>query len=486
MINLRLLTTSVLLSAAGCFTPNPISSSNDDSSGGTTDTTTNPQTSTSTSTTTTTTNTNTTTADSSSTTIDSDSAEDDTTMGLIMETGSTTSSSGSSSSSESTSSSSGSSSESSSESSSGGPSAECGDGLAEAGELCFAPAFVYVETACPPERLAVGDRDLNGHLDVAFGALDDSEIGTALGDGDGGFGFGPQDAVGPSSVVLGNFDDAPGIDLAYGSVFEPEIRADSNDGNGTIVNSPVVVGDVRRDVLVVGDLNNDGLDDILGAGGPSFGITIVSSSTDGLAAFDVTANTSGVNTTSVAVGDFNGNPSLDYAYTFSSGINDRVTACLGNGQGSSTSCTSFDVGDEPIDLAVGDINGDEDADIVTANLGDESITVLLGSGNGSFSLETTIPTLGPPVAIGAWDLTNDGTADIVVAVDDAAGGIGQAVQLFVSDPGAEPNELIFDLGERRPTDLAAADFNEDGIVDVIVGSRQPSSMPGFAILLSDV
>ena len=45
---------------------------------------------------------------------------------------------------------------------------------------------------------------------------------------------------------------------------------------------------------------------------------------------------------------------------------------------------TYTVGKNPTSIAVGDLNGDGMADLITTNIGSDSLSILLGNGDGSF------------------------------------------------------------------------------------------------------
>jgi hypothetical protein len=67
-------------------------------------------------------------------------------------------------------------------------------------------------------------------------------------------------------------------------------------------------------------------------------------------------------------------------------------------------------------LASGDVDGDGDPDLVTANCGldepDASVSVFLDQGDGTFAPETLFPTGTRPTSLVLEDLDGDGDDDV--------------------------------------------------------------------------
>jgi len=127
---------------------------------------------------------------------------------------------------------------------------------------------------------------------------------------------------------------------------------------------------------------------------------------------------------SIVAADFNGDGKVDLAITTAPSLNGNslpgsVYIFLGNGDGSFTPALgSISVGIDPTSIAVGDFNGDGKLDLIMANFLSDSVTLLLGSGDGTFSEAIGSPFAvgrGPSVAIGDFN----GSGRLGLAVSNA-------------------------------------------------------------------
>ena len=132
------------------------------------------------------------------------------------------------------------------------------------------------------------------------------------------------------------------------------------------------------------------------------------------------------------------------------------------------------VANQPMALAVADINLDGKPDVVTANQQDNNLTVLLGQGDGTFVVPGQLFTatlFGSPHSVAIGDLNADGKPDLVTAGWAAPGAhylLGNGNGTFQGVVFVD-NQIDF---QNQPGAALIADFNHDGKPDFMVANTQ--------------
>ncbi|MEO6538961.1 MAG: VCBS repeat-containing protein, partial [Ferruginibacter sp.] len=177
-------------------------------------------------------------------------------------------------------------------------------------------------------------------------------------------------------------------------------------------------------------------------------------------------------THSVAAGDFNNDGNADLL-TESWAV-DSVVIILGNGQGNFISPAYFKVGRRPYQrVRTADVNHDKYADIITTNLEGNNCSVLLCDGNGNFREAKGSPfSCGDaPFAVAVGDVNGDGNPDLVIAdaptiTAESKGHDG--LFILVGDGKGNFSALKgspFATG-KSPSRIAIGDVDANGLADI--------------------
>lgn len=281
-----------------------------------------------------------------------------------------------------------------------------------------------------PNDIAVADLNKDGKLDVVT-SNDGDTVTVLLGNGRGGFAPAPGSPIRKAAhlVAIGdvNNDRTPDLALSHHDNLGVEILLGTGDGGFTAApGSPFAAHQGTRahnHGLVLSDLNSDGN-------------------------LDITTSNQDDNSISVLLGD-------------------------GKGSFSPAAGSPFAVGSAPYPHAVGDVNKDGHLDIVAPNVGSNNVTVLLGDGRGSFTgaANTPFSVANRPYYVAIGDVSGDGNPDIITTHDD----INQISTLLGNGRGGFTAASAFDIG-RRGYKLITADVTGDSRMEVIIGTEASDSV----------
>ncbi len=146
-----------------------------------------------------------------------------------------------------------------------------------------------------------------------------------------------------------------------------------------------------------------------------------------------------------------------------------IEACMLDESEEGYRLQSWNVGIDPIDFALADLDRNGSSDLITANAGDDTISILLANEEEGFLMADIIDLPATPRSLCAGDFDGDGDADLAVAVDKEG-----ATVLFLRNESEIPGELDLHIDpvqheiESVFFDLLPGDVDGDGIVNAVV------------------
>lgn len=348
------------------------------------------------------------------------------------------------------------------------PQPGCDNGLVP-GDFCFTQVSNYG----PFERaswLASADYDQDGVVDLAVAATDENAVYVLFGDGLGAFVESRPLSTGarPQVLVTADFNLDERWDLATSNVGAANLSV-IYGLNGAAFDPAVsyAVGD-GPGPMTVGDLDGNGFDDIVVArtGGP-FALRVLVGTHDGLQVEIGPQVDPDAEVLALALADIDGDANLDVLATLAG--RDEVVVLAGDGTGELAELVRFSSeGQAPHAVAAADLDGDGDNDVLVGNRGGEpSLRVFDNAGDGTLQERGNYPEPGLG-ALATGDLDGDGDIDVVLTTLDA-----QAVVTLRNDGGGSFDEQdVFDLGAgSEPLGILVADLNADGVDDFATADR---------------
>jgi hypothetical protein len=233
-----------------------------------------------------------------------------------------------------------------------------------------------------PFALAVGDFNGDGKIDVAVPNTLSRDISVLLGIGDGT--FQPQQRFllgypfsGPSSIAVADLNGDGRVDLVAGRNLEgngDNVIVFIGNGDGTFQLPRPYQGGIGTSSVTVGDLNGDGITDVAAASTISNDVTIFLGNSDGTLQLAGQISIGGGDPSVILARDVNDDGQLDLVVvnTFST-----VGILYGNGNGTFQNPQYFTAGFGLRGLSVADINGDGTLDIVNADEFFDEVSILL-------------------------------------------------------------------------------------------------------------
>jgi len=182
--------------------------------------------------------------------------------------------------------------------------------------------------------------------------------------------------------------------------------------------------------------------------------------------WDFTVRGVSTNPSSIAVGDVNGDGQNDLIAANYGAAN--ISLLLWNISTNDWDITNKSVGTGPTSVIIDDVNNDGLPEIVTANSGDNNITILLwNTTQGKLTPGRVTRSVGDsPMGVAVGDVNNDGEMDIV-----SANSNNSTVSVLTWNETLEDWNPVVNLAVNvSPTAVAIGDANNDGVQDIVACS----------------
>jgi hypothetical protein len=324
------------------------------------------------------------------------------------------------------------------------------------------PAAGNYLTGLTVKCVAVGDFNGDGKADVA--AAISLGVTVMLGDGSGHFPSGVTYPAGsgPTSAAVGDFNGDGKLDLAVAdagggfSASGVSVLLGNGDGTFQAAVNYGAGGSVPTTSVVVGDFNGDGIADLVAAG-----VGLLLGNGDGTFQAPLILSWGTYLPMFLAAGDFDGDGNADLAGAAGNG---GVVVLLGNGNGTFKTAVYYTAGVNPVSVAVGDFNEDGYPDLAVPDFTGNNVNVLIGNGNGTFQTAVPYAVGAKPAFVVVGDFNGDGKPDLAVANFNAVSGSSLSVLLGYGT-GAFRLAVSYGAGA-SPISLAVGDFNGDGREDL--------------------
>ena len=287
---------------------------------------------------------------------------------------------------------------------------------------------------------------------------------------------------GPRGVITADFDGDGILDMATANSFSNNISVRLGDGFGAfgpVVNYSAGGKHAKQTTTIAGgDVDGDGDIDLVVTNRKTNNVSVLLGNGDGTfgtaTLYDTGVKKSGKFPTGVKLGDMNGDGNLDIVTANSNvGKNGSFSILTGDGAGGfGTANVTSTKGRRPRDLVLIDVDGDTNLDVVATNLFSKSVFVLSGNGAGGLGAPVSYDVAIMPNSIISGDFNGDGILDVVTT-----SLISPRLSILLGNgTGFDPVKEIKYPVTKLDISINAADINGDGNLDLLIANRNDNTL----------
>ncbi len=333
------------------------------------------------------------------------------------------------------------------------------------------------------QAVALDDLDNDGDIDAFAANVGPNRVW--FNDGQGRFTAGDQQLGEETSpaVALGDLDGDGDTDAFVGNRGGPVGLPDEvwfNDGQGNFADSGQRIGYFTTEKITLGDVDDDGDLDALIITCGGFNDPNQLWLNDGQGNFTESGQDFGTLCSSaLGLDDLDNDGDLD-AFIGHAGSSSLlgVHIWLNDGNGVFTKSEQELESTYNFDVALGDLDGDGDLDAFTANgyyVGaGASNKIWFNDGSGHFTKSEQELGYSQSTAVFLADFDEDGDLDAFVRNGNY--NLDQASELWFNDGSGYFTESNFSMASLKNRDLAVADFDSDGDLDVFAGNTGSNAL----------
>jgi hypothetical protein len=353
-----------------------------------------------------------------------------------------------------------------------------------------------------PSSVIAADLDGDGDLDLASANDGSRALTIFFQESPGVFGVTPlslgaqSETFDPLSVTAADLDADGDLDLATANYLRHTITVFFQESPGVFGATPLSLGDTNTSgtfssptCVIAADLDGDGGLDLVSANEEGDTLNVFFQSSPGVfGSTPLLLATEGgpIPPECVASGDLDGDGDLDLVSANGAIYGDTLNVFFQESPGvfgsTPLSLGNASVTNVPTSVTAADLDGDGDLDLASANWGSNTLTVFFQTGPGVYgptplSLATASATNGP-VSVAAADLDGDGDLDLV----SANAGAHTLTVFFQVSPGVFGSTPLSVGGfgvTSWPYSVTAADLDGDGDFDLASANLQGDQLTVF-------